>query len=289
MKTLVVGGNGFIGKQVTKILTRAEHDVVGMDIVWTGEETCERMLCDITQPLPRVKDVDAIIHLAAIASPQICDADPERAMAVNVAGMDNVLKMALASGVKKVVFPSTAHVYGISPRYLPTDEQHPIYHQSPYTLSKILGEQLCRLYFENHGLNYTILRLFNVYGAGQADGFFLPDMLTKAKAGRIDLAAPETTKDWIHVSDVERAFSLAAESAYVGVINIGTGRETSLGTIAKMVAEASGAEYHEHPGTATRMCADNGRAKRILGWEPKMSLFEGLRTTLEERGLLTKV
>jgi UDP-glucose 4-epimerase len=278
MQVLVTGASGFIGEYVVRALFEAGHDVIGLD---TGKPTLEEWIdADITQPIAPIPGLDAVIHLAAISHPRDCDNQPAAAFNVNVNGTHQVLKMAMESGAKKVVFASTAHVYGISPRYLPTDETHPLWLQNNYTLTKILGEQLCQLYYENHGLSYTVLRLFNAYGPGQGLGYFIPDMM--AKTEDIDLGAGgHTTKDWVYIEDVARAFVLAIETDFVGPVNIGTGIETPLHSIAgRIVSENGFACQVEAAEIWTRMCADISRAERVLGWSPSKSIWEGLDAVL---------
>ena len=176
---------------------------------------------------------------------------------------------------------SSAHVYGISPRYLPTPESHPLYLQNTYTLTKILGEQLCALYHENHGLSYTTLRLYNAYGPGQGAGYFIPDMMAKAKAGGISLVGGNTTKDFVYVTDVAKAFVLALTTDFVGPINVGTGVETRLGNIAGYIARAAGVEFNSVDAVdSTRMQANNRRAASVLEWRPTVGVEEGLRACI---------
>ena len=281
MRVLVTGATGFIGRHVCKALLAHGHHVIGLDIADSVRDMRTWMQADITKPLAPVPGLDAVIHLAAIAAPRECDADLTRAFDVNVNGTLQVLRMALESGARKVIFASSAHVYDVPPRYFPTDEAHPLRLNNTYTTTKLLGEQLCELFWENHGLPYTTLRLFNVYGPGQAPGYFIPDQLAKAAKGDFELSGSNITKDWVHVTDVARAFVLALESTYVGALNVGTGVETDLGTIASIIAEAYGVQVGTHPAAIpTRMSADWHRAQRILGWSPKVSLPEGLHELL---------
>jgi UDP-glucose 4-epimerase len=282
MRVCVTGAAGFIGEYVCRALVQDHHDVTVLDVrepMWTTQWVD----ADIMKPLP-VGKYDAVVHLAAMANPRECEQFPENALAINVGGTWNALNMAMASGAKKFVFASSAHVYGISPKYLPTDEEHPLWMQNTYTMSKILGESLCSLYYANHGLAYTTLRLYNAYGPEQSRGYFIPDMLHKANhLGNISLPGGNTTKDFVHVTDVADAFRRAVETSFVGPINIGTGVETRLSTIASQIADHYNAAVETTPSlSATRMQANRGRAYRVLGWEPTVKVEDGINACLRE-------
>ena len=273
MRVLVTGSEGFIGRHLQKALRGAGHQVLARDLPEM----------DITQPMPIPGALDAVIHLAAVASPNVCDRDPATAFAVNVLGTHNVLKLAMAAGAKRFILASSAHVYGISPKYLPTDERHPLWLQDTYTTTKILSEQLCNLFWENYGLSYAAIRLFNGYGPGQQLGYFIPDKIQQARAGNFNLRGHQVTKDWVYIDDIIRAYVLAVESQFVGPINVGTGVETDLWTVANQVAKNIGVEVAiQHGASApTRMCADYCRAQRVLGWRPEVTLEEGLARTIK--------
>ena len=272
MKVLVTGSEGFLGKHVCRALKARGHAVVGLDSAPSAE-----IVADITKVMPMM-ELDAIVHLAAVASPNVCTANPELAFSVNVLGTQQVLRLALESGARKFVFSSSAHVYDIPPRYMPTDECHPLRLNNIYTTTKLLGEQLCHLFWENHGLSYTTLRLYNAYGPGQQPGYFIPDMLAKAETGEIILKGGETTKDWVYVDDVARAFCLALETPYVGVMNIGTGLQTPLSEVSRLIAAHTGVFLRVvlSSNDATRMQADYTRARQVLGWRPTVTIEEGL-------------
>lgn len=249
--------------------------MIGLDLVPGAD-----IVADITKVMP-IMELDAVVHLAAVAAPNVCEKNPELAFNVNVNGTHKVLRLALELGAKKFVFSSSAHVYDLPPLYLPTDEVHPLRLNNTYTTTKILGEQLCNLFWENYGLSYTILRLFNAYGPGQGLGYFIPDTMEKAKHGNIALHGAETTKDWVYVDDVALAFCAAVETAYVGPINIGTGIETQLLGIAQKIAQCEGVSAIGVPGAeATRMQADYRRAWSVLQWIPRVLIKDGLVRTI---------
>lgn len=276
MKILVTGANGFIGRHLCTALQEAGHAVTSWDL--PDQDITDPQLL-ITGP----RELDAVVHLAAIAAPITCDRNPGLAFQINVQGTHNVLKMAVQAGAKRFILASTGHVYGISPKYLPSDERHPLQLQDTYTVTKLAGEQLCQLFWENYGLSYCAIRLFNGYGPGQPLGYFVPDKLAEANTGKIVLRGSQVTKDWVFIDDVVRAYQLAVESPFVGPVNIGTGREHSLETLGRFIAASYDAklELADQPADrATRMCADRRRAKQVLGWEPQVGLEEGLARTI---------
>lgn len=277
-RILVTGGAGFFGTKIVELLREQGAVPVVFDKVVNLD-------MDITKTidLQVLEPIDAVIHLAAIAAPRFCDENPEIAFNVNVQGTHNILQAALKLGVKKLVFASTAHVYGISPRYLPTDERHPLWGQDIYTITKLVGENLCQLFWDNHGLPYISLRVYNGYGPGQPPGYFVRDMIGKAKKEKIALSGADITKDFIYVDDIARAYVLALMSEFIGPINIGSGRETRLEYIAKFIADQFNVPFsfsNSAPGTATRMACDNRRASTILGWQHEVALEEGLKRTI---------
>src|SRR4029077_19456832 len=168
------------------------HDVLGIDIAerWPAmlryDIRHESHLLSMNM-VEGCRNLEGIIHLAAIASPRLAQDDPDVSWSTNVQGTYNVLQLAKALGVPRFVFLSSAHVYGISPKYFPTDERHPLALQDTYTSTKIAGEQLCRLFYDNCGISYVTLRLFNAYGVGQSKDYFLGVKLAQARERRLTL------------------------------------------------------------------------------------------------------
>lgn len=294
-KVMVTGAAGFLGRYIIPDLLRLNSDVAGLDTEnglnngnLRGLESKVQLIeADITDPnqIQKVKgQYDYVIHLAAMASPWRCEEEPTEAFRVNVQGTYNVLKQALEWRARRFIFASTAHVYGISPKYMPTDEQHPLALQDAYTTTKIIGESLCQLFHGNHGLGYMSLRIYNSYGPGQSTDYFIPAMIIKAKTGHIALRGRHITKDFVYVSDVVEAFRSAIVSDYIGEINIGSGVQTSLEVVARYIAKACGAElsFEETSDKGpTHMQSHTSRALTVLGWKAETPLEKGLDYTIE--------
>ncbi len=291
-RVLVTGAAGFIGSHLIRALVQKGYAVTGLDVQKGalekyGEEVTE-INVDISDnadmdSLGKNLELDAVIHLAALATPRIAERMPETTFKMNVYGTYNVLKLAKQAGAKKVVFASTAHVYGISPKYMPTDEKHPLALGNTYTSSKILGEQICNLFYENHNISYVALRMFNGYGPKQSLDYFIPAMIKQAMEGKITLRGRHITKDFIYVGDMVNAMLTAVESDYVGPLNVGTGIETTLETVASFIAKNLGAELgfaETEDRGPTHMRCDPTRIKN-LGWLPETMLEDGLSKTIE--------
>ncbi|MCL5318579.1 MAG: NAD-dependent epimerase/dehydratase family protein [Thaumarchaeota archaeon] len=244
-----------------------------------------RVRADITEPsqLAGIKgNFDYIIHLAAVAQPMHCEKDPKKAFDINVNGTYNVLKLAVKCNAKKVAFASSAHVYGISPKYVPTNEEHPLYAHDTYTVTKVMGENLCRLFYTSHNLGYIALRLFNGYGPGQSSDYFISAKIIEAEKGLITLRGSRITKDFVYVDDMVDAIVRASTSSYVGPINVGSGKQTSLNEVASYISEKKGVDLKivDDGITVNYMQSSVDRAKEILDWSCKVNLQEGLDRTI---------
>lgn len=301
MKILVTGAAGFIGQHLVRRLSDMHGPYaqpVGLDVkeihhdVRRGSTDFQTDIRDVSAMKQVTKfmagddeGIDACVHLAAVAAPRQAEADPQLAWETNVRGTFNVLTFCRELGIRKFVFMSSAHVYGISPRYMPTDEQHPLSLLDTYTVTKIAGEKLCELFHSNYGISTTWLRLFNAYGPGQSKDYFVGVKIQQAKAGGpVTLMNGDVTKDWIWVEDVVEAIIRAAKTDYVGPINIGTGVETNLRQIATQISDSFGVKLVPDPAVdvgPTRMMCNGGRAKEVLRWEPKVSFKDGLQRLID--------
>jgi len=285
MKAIVTGSGGFIGAHLCALLHEQGHEVVEID---------KKKGVDIGDTAHLVKlfaGSDVVFHLAAEPSVQLSIEHPQETHVTNVDGTLSVLEAARLTNVKRVVFSSSAAIYGDSD-VLPTTETLPAKPKSPYALHKYIGEKYCELYTTLYNLSTVSLRYFNVYGPGaRTTGAYVPAVsffLQQRVAGTpITITGDgEQTRDFVHVRDVAQANILAAESPKVGrgeAINIGSGKNVSMNYIARLVG---GSTTHVAPRIEPRdSLADISRAQKLLNWEPTVSLEEGV----QELKLLHKI
>lgn len=297
-KLIVTGGAGFIGSHIVDKLIESGHEVVVVDNLLLGREEfvnkkAEFYKYDI-RDLDKLKKAfagaEAVFHLAADPRLPISIEDPVGTHEINVTGTLNVLVAAKECGVKKVVFSSSCAAYG--DQQLPIKEDSLMKPQSPYGLHKLMGEEYCRLFFELYGLETVSLRYFNIYGPRKLNTGAYPMVIPiflgqRKKSEKMTITGDgKTTRDYVYVSDVVNANILAWQSSvkYGTPINIGSGIQTSVNEIAKLI----GGETVGIPARMGEMRyaqADNTRAKELLGWEPKVKIEEGIGLLKKEWGL----
>jgi UDP-glucose 4-epimerase len=213
---------------------------------------------------------------------------------VNVCGSLNVLKKSVENNVEKFIFASSCAVYG-EPKYLPINEEHPLDPLSPYAVSKLAVEKLCRIYSRLYGLKTVSLRLFNVYGPRQESAFYsgvITQMIRNLRVGKppVIFGDGSQTRDFVYVLDVVDAFMKAVESKQCyGEINIGSGKETSINELAEILIEKFNLKnikpIYAKPraGDVKRSWANIEKAKHCLGYQPKSSLYKGLDEMLKPK------
>ena len=283
MKSLVTGGAGFIGSNLVEKLLEQGDMVVVVDnesanthkeTYWNDDAINIQM--DVNDPAMKnaVTGIDRIFHLAADISIQYSIENPVGTYANNVHGLLNVLEIARTQGIKKVVFSSTAAIYGLTDKVcVETDTPDPL---NPYSVSKLAGEHLMKMYNDLYGIQTVSLRYFNVYGPRQSDtGQYAPvvGIFQKQKAQNSALTIVgdgKQTRDFIHVSDIAAANILVSELDVTGVYNVGTGVEYSVNQIANMISDVQ-RNIPPRVGEAKRSLADSSKI-RSLGWEPKVKL-----------------
>lgn len=302
----VIGGAGLIGSHLVDQLTREDVEIVVIDNLVRGrkENLAEALkshkvklvMADIRNKEELAKAMagsDYVVHLAALWLLQ-CQEDPRACLEVNVVGTQNVIEAARDLKVKRVVFSSSASVYG-EPSYLPMDEKHPFNNRTAYGASKIAGEQMLRAFYEIYGLNYVGLRYFNVYGPRQDHrGAYVSvfmrflDRIEKGEAPVL-FGDGSQTMDFIYVEDVARSNLLALKAEATDAnYNIASGTETSLNELAKLILQLTGSSLQPiykkeaNPGVQKRK-AGVERAKTDLGFEAAIPLEEGLNKLIAWR------
>lgn len=301
---LITGGAGFIGSSLAEELVNAGESVRVLDNLATGRERnlatlkgriqfLDGDVRDLNTVRTAMEGIEVVFHEAALPSVPRSIVDPLGSLEVNVNGTQNVLLAARESGVRRVVYASSSSVYGDTPT-LPKREDMPTNPLSPYAVHKLTGELLCNVFTRVYGLETVALRYFNVFGPrqdpGSAYAAVIPRFLTALlqKERPIVFGDGTQTRDFTYIANVVQANLLAASSpeAVGRAINIGTGEQTSLTTILRLAGEMTGtqvkAEYREpRPGDVRNSLADISLAKRLLGYEPKISFGEGIARTLE--------
>ena len=299
MKYIVTGGAGFIGSHLCDELVSEGHDVVIIDdLSSVRRENIEHLLTnnrvqffqgsitDLPALEQQCRGVDGVFHQAAFVSVPRSIEDPVLNHTINGTGTLNVLVAARDAGVRKLVFASSAAVYGNLPG-LPLREDMPADPQSPYAVSKLTGEYYCRLFSSLYGLQTVCLRYFNVYGPRQDPysdyASVIPRFINRVKNGQppIIFGDGKQTRDFVFVKDVVRMNVMAMESEKEGIVNVASGNETSVNDLAQTVLSLSARSLSpryedERPGEVKRSVADITKAKEDFGFSPEYDLLRGL-------------
>ena len=304
---LVTGGAGFIGGHLVEALCAAGWSVRVLDDFSSGREpnlaavrgAVELVRGDIRDTdtvVKAVRDVEVVFHQAAVPSVPRSLAEPLRTNSVNVDGTLGVLEAARQAGVRRVVYAASSSAYGDTP-VLPKVETMPASPLSPYALQKYTGEVYCRLYARHYGLETVALRYFNVYGPRQDPkseyAAVIPRFVTACLRGEppIIYGDGEQTRDFTMVRDAVRANLLAADAPRASgqMCNVAGGVRTSLNQLFALIREATGASVDPRyvparDGDVRDSLASLERASDLLGYQPTVSLREGLRITIESFG-----
>ncbi len=234
-----------------------------------------------------MEDVEMVFHLAAVSNVDYASTHPKETFETNATGTLNLLEEARQNEVEKFVYFSSSHVYGV-PEYLPIDEQHPINPREPYAVSKAAAEMLVNTYSLNYGLKSAIIRPFNMYGAGQSEGFIIPSIIKQANEKEtVELGNLTPTRDFLYISDAINGILAIAESGE-GAYNLGSGSETSIKEVVETVISIINPDKRyvsiqsrrrSKAIDIPRMCADVSKLKE-LGWSHAVSLKEGLAKTI---------
>jgi len=309
MNFLITGAAGFLGSALSNQLAREGHQVRGLDDLSTGDPKSLSPDVHFTRgdvnDRPKLwtllQEVDCVYHLAARVSVQESVLYPREYNAVNVGGTVSLMEAMRDVGVRRVVFISSGAVYGDQGAQ-PMKGSALSNPGSPYAVSKLAAEFYVRTIGDLWGIETVSLRVFNAYGPGQrlpaSHPPVIPNFLRQAVRGGTLVVHGQggQTRDYVYVDDVVRAMVAAATAPDIShfMINVGSGVETSVKELVRLVLEITGSHAEvvyntqSEPGVS-RMCADLTLAKGKLGYQPRFSLREGLRLTLERDSIFQKV
>jgi UDP-glucose 4-epimerase len=299
MKIAITGGAGFIASHIVDAYVTSGHEVHIIDDFSTGQRinlnsSAQVHELDVGDPKAAalIADIrpDVLNHHAAQMDVRRSVADPAFDAQVNIIGFVNLLEACKAAGVKKVIFSSSGGaIYGDRDP-IPANEEHPTLPLSPYGISKLSGEFYLAYYHLAFGLPYVALRYANVYGprqSSQGEAGVVAIFISQLLAGKSPVINGDgkQTRDYVFVGDVVRANIAALDADYIGPVNIGTGMETDVVTICRMLRQGLGSKLEPIHGPAKlgeqrRSCLENTLAAKVLGWRPEVALQAGLDKTI---------
>lgn len=288
-KALVTGGAGFIGSNLVDLLLEKDYEVMVVDnesanshddYYWNSN--AKNYKFDVSEHTSTLTEMcegcDYIFHLASDVSIPYCIENPDKSYLNNVSSLCSVLEAARHARVDKVIFSSTAAIYGLTNKVcIETDIPDPL---NSYSVSKLSGEYLMRMYSDLYNVHTVTLRYFNVYGPRQPKtGQYAPVMgifSEQKKQGKSLTVVGDgmQTRDFVHVSDIASANLTVAEKnvdQYGQIYNVGTGRATSVKKIARMISDDI-IHLPPRPAEARHSLANISKIKRVYGWESKVKL-----------------
>lgn len=308
-RVLVTGSDGFIGSHLVEALLEQGCDVRALVYYnsfnswgWLDTLPAEQLAAldvfagDVRDPngvREACKGIDVVFHLAALIGIPFSYHSPDSYVDTNVKGTLNVLQAVRDLGLQRVIVTSTSEVYGTA-RYVPIDESHPLQGQSPYSASKIGADKMAESFYRSFSTPVVTARPFNTYGPRQSARAVIPTIVTQLLAGRtrLELGALSPTRDLTYVTDTAAGFiALASCDDAVGrEVNLGNGQEISIGDLAALTAEvvgtsievvSAGERLRPTKSEVQRLLADTTLMRSLTGWEPTVTLREGLTNVVE--------
>lgn len=281
MTIMVIGGSGFIGSRVVEALTKNDVDTLSYDIIhsYSQNEKTKWIRADILelQAIERLfyeYDVEAIIHLVGLPSINYCKRNPHFSFQLNALSVQNTLEAMRKTDTKKIIFASSAAVYGYSSEN-PAKETDPANPSTIYGYHKLIAEEAIKSYSNSYGLDHVILRLFNVYGGDPNVGKDVISIFIRRalKGEPILVKGPKKFRDFLHVNDCAQAFvKAAAANVSNATANVGTGMMMTLQEIAEITRECFpnvDVKHETVQDDGTGLLADITRARNILNFSPK--------------------
>ncbi len=292
----VTGVSGFLGFHLAQELLSAGATVVGIDkarnptLMKKFEGKAEFIF--VEDDIQKVNDsskwldkADIVVHLAGLAIPKVCNSDPDLAMRINVDGTKEILSHSL--GAKRFIFASTGMVYGDQDE-IPIRETATTSARDVYALTKLIGENLCKIYHYRYGLPFTILRFGNSYGPSQAKDYLIPSLMNQGLSeGKIEVWDAKPIRDFIYVKDVVEAIVsiLKTEVTCDEILNVGTGRGCSTKEIAEIISRQLSVpwvEINRKQDVPAKLVLDIAKVKSLTGWSPRFSHQKGLEATVAD-------
>lgn len=303
---LVTGAGGFIGSHLTERLVAegaqvrafVHYNALGSAGWLDRSDVREQVevfagdVADSHSVLHATKDINVVFHLAALIGIPYSYHAPASYIRTNVEGTLNVLQAGRDLGVERIVHTSTSETYGTA-QYVPINESHPLQGQSPYSASKIGADKMAEAFHLSFGVPVVTVRPFNTFGPRQSARAVIPTIVSQCLTDKVvKLGNVGPTRDLNYVTNTVDGFLKAAKAeAAIGLaINIGYGKEISIGDLAHLIAglvgadiavEQEGRRVRPDRSEVERLLADSTLARQLLGWEPRVGLEEGLRLTID--------
>ena len=307
-KVLVTGAGGFIASHLVEVLVQSGAQVrafvrynsrgdIGLLTQLNPASLREvEVIAGDLRDLPAVEEavrgVQAVFHLGALIAIPYSYLHPAEVVETNVIGTLNILLAARSAETPRVIHTSTSEVYGTALR-VPIDEDHPLQGQSPYSASKIGADKIAESFYCAYELPVVTVRPFNTFGPRQSARAVIPTIISQAITSEVlHLGSLDTRRDFTYVSDTVDGFLSAAEAQGVEgqVYNLGTGRDVTIGEVVQVIGGILGRELpvvqeqgrlRPERSEVLRLLSDNRKAQTQLGWQPRVSLEQGLAQTVE--------
>lgn len=293
MRAVITGGAGFIGSHLAEYLIEQGVEVVILDNFQTGSRTNLAKIAhhpnlsiyclDISREelTSYFSHADWVFHLAGLADVALSHSNPALYFQMNVTATMKVIESAKNCNVKRLIYAASASCYGLNPP-CPTDEEAPLFSSSPYALTKKMGEELVLLWHKLYQMPALSLRLFNVYGPRSFNKTVFSVFLEQKKAGKPFTVVGDgnQSRDFVFVTDVAKAFFLAARSDYSGeVFNVGSNQWVTINQLVKLLG-GSATYLPARVGDPLASCADITKIGKWLSWSPEISLETGIEKML---------